>query len=150
MEVLFVGSGPRDYASAIRGKGSFDVVIVDGASNRYLCAKEALRHLNPGGMVILDNSEWYPKSAAMLREAGNLIQADFYGFKATESHTSTTSVFFHREYKNIPRAATQPTLMYGQIKVSTDWDSEPKQPKARPPAKQAQAQAEEPLTLTSG
>merc|ERR1711935_641800 len=104
--------------------GKFDVIIVDGASNRYLCAKEGLSHLQKGGMGILDNSEWYPKTAAMLAASG-LIQVDFYGFKATESHTSTTSIFFHREYINRPVFSRQPSLLPGQIRVSTEWDAEP-------------------------
>ena len=126
VQVLFSGEGPYEYANTVHSDSTnFDVIIVDGASNRYLCAREGLKHLNAGGIMILDNSEWYPHTASMLRISG-LIQVDFYGFKATESHTSTTSIFFHRDYQNSPLHSRQPSLLPGQIRVGTEWDHEPK------------------------
>lgn len=41
IELLYAGE-QYEYASAIRMTGrTFDVVIVDGASNRFLCARQA-------------------------------------------------------------------------------------------------------------
>lgn len=48
-------------------------------------------------MIIPDNSDWHPMSAGLLKKSG-LIQVDFSGFKGTESHTSTTSVFLQRDF----------------------------------------------------
>ena len=36
----------------------FDVIVLDG-KRRYDCAKLSLSKLNKGGMIILDNSDWY-------------------------------------------------------------------------------------------
>ena len=47
------------YADAILdfGPDSFDVVSVDGRA-RVACALNALSRLRPGGLLVLDNSEW--------------------------------------------------------------------------------------------
>ena len=78
IDVIFEGNGHVEYSRAIhKNVGDYDVIIVDGASNRYLCAKEGLKKLKVGGMMILDNAEWYPNTAKMLRGAG-LLQIDFF------------------------------------------------------------------------
>jgi len=122
VEVLY-GTGAREFAALVHSAGvNYDVIIVDGASNRHNCAHEGLKRLRKGGMVILDNAEWYPQTASSLR-AGGLIQVDFFGFKATESHSSATSIFFHPEFQNRPKSSRQPTLRPGNIDVGTEWDT---------------------------
>lgn len=108
--------------------GLFDVIIIDSADYRYDCAMEAIKKLAPGGMIILDNSDWYPKSAAELKKSG-LIQVDFSGFKVTESHTSTTSVFLHREFNFTTLVSSQPAYGLGSKRAISDSD----RPYAKPP-----------------
>ncbi len=78
-----------------------DVIIVDG-SHRFACAEAARQALAPGGMIILDNSDWHPKTAAMLRGSG-LIQVDFTGFNPINYYVTTTSVFLRRDIEIVPR-----------------------------------------------
>ena len=89
----------------------FDVIVVDGAARggtRRKCARVALNCLRPGGMIILDNSDWLPESARILREEGNLIQVDMTGFAPIAGNTQTTSFFLHREFRFAPRGPRQP------------------------------------------
>ncbi len=64
---------------------------MDGAE-RMRSAIRALDHLSENGIIILDNSEWFPNCAALLREKG-FSQIDFCGFAPLNSFTSMTSVF---------------------------------------------------------
>lgn len=80
----------------------FDVVVVDGAE-RYRSARTAIDVVSPGGMIILDNAEWYPHTADMLADAG-LIEVRFSGFSPINAFTSTSSVFLSRDF-SFPRAA---------------------------------------------
>jgi hypothetical protein len=110
--------------------GTFDVIVVDGAGYRYDCAAEAVTRLADGGIVILDNSDWHPNTAALLKGSG-LLQVDMTGFKPCYSHTSTTSIFFDREFDFPTLATRQPAYGFGAKNLqSTEWD----QPVARRPA----------------
>ncbi|MGH8145549.1 MAG: hypothetical protein ACREPY_04375 [Rhodanobacteraceae bacterium] len=99
----------------------FDVIVIDSYGYRYDCAVEALAKLAPGGMVILDNSDWHPMSSGVLKKSG-LIQVDFSGFKVTECHTSTTSVFLHRDFDLPTLEARQPTYCIGAKQIVSGWD----------------------------
>lgn len=101
--------------------GLFDVIVVDGYGYRYDCAIEAIRKLAPGGMIILDNSDWHPMTAGALKKSG-LIQVDFSGFKVTESHASTTSVFLHREFDFPTLDPIQPSYCVGAKRWLSGWD----------------------------
>lgn len=95
---------------------TFDVIIVDGRL-REACAHVALQVLRPGGLIILDNSDWYHSAADVLRSTG-LIQVDFTGFSPLNSFCSTTSFFLHREFR-IPSASTrQPAPGIGSVAIS--------------------------------
>ncbi len=77
--VLNHQSDEISYAQKIiEADGQFDVIVVDGAE-RYRSAEAALEKLIPGGMIILDNAEWYPNTAELLRGAGLLrcVSVDF-------------------------------------------------------------------------
>ena len=101
---------------------SFDVIVVDGAENRYECAVNAVKKLNQGGFVILDNSDWYPNTAQCLRES-NLIQMDLCGFKPTAHHTSVTSLFLHRAFNIPPLGDRQPRCPLGGLRIHSNWDN---------------------------
>jgi hypothetical protein len=88
----------------------FDVIVVDGAARgrtRLKCSHAALESLRPGGLIILDNSDWLPESSRVLRESG-LIQVDMTGFVPINGNTQTTSLFFHREFVTRPKGSRLP------------------------------------------
>eukprot|EP00927_Polykrikos_kofoidii_P044006 TRINITY_DN38103_c0_g1_i1.p1 TRINITY_DN38103_c0_g1~~TRINITY_DN38103_c0_g1_i1.p1 ORF type:complete len:901 (-),score=147.57 TRINITY_DN38103_c0_g1_i1:147-2849(-) len=93
-----------DVASALEGtqwaRQKFDFVVIDAATNRFALSVEAGRRISKKGVVILDNTEWYPRSALLLRASPprgfGLLQVDFFGFKPTECFTAATSLFFTR------------------------------------------------------
>lgn len=95
-------------------KENFDVIVIDGRA-RYDCAVEAIKKLKPGGLIILDNSNWYVRTTQLLREA-NFIQADMAGFVPITWEISVTSFFFHREFNFSPKNANQPKGVIGSIK----------------------------------
>lgn len=93
---------------------NFDVIIVDG-SYRYKCAQVAIKKLNSGGMIILDNSDWWVKTAKLLRDA-DLIQVDMTGFGPINHYTWTTSFFLHRKFNFRPKSVNQPEHGIGSLK----------------------------------
>ncbi|MBY5993069.1 O-methyltransferase [Ferrimonas balearica] len=100
----------------------FDVIVIDGYGYRYDCAELALPYLADGGMIILDNADWHPNTAARLKRAG-LLQVDMTGFKPTESHTSTTSLFLKRDFDFPTLADRQPSVgLGGKDLHSEQWD----------------------------
>jgi hypothetical protein len=81
------------YVGALAGTGaSFDVVVIDGVFREH-CAAVAGGALKPGGMLILDNSDWYHEAASMIRAQG-FHEASFSGFGPVNDYTWSTSVFF--------------------------------------------------------
>jgi len=88
------------YSEVIQGMGKFDVIVIDGAE-RYHSAVMASKNLAPGGMIILDNAEWYPTTAEFLNSLG-LIEVPFSGFSPVNAFTSTSSVFMSRDF-SIPK-----------------------------------------------
>lgn len=81
------------YAKNILTKNiNFDVIVIDGAV-RYPCVEAALKKIESNGIIILDNSEWYPNACRLLREEG-FVQIDFCGFSPINAFTSCTSLFF--------------------------------------------------------
>jgi hypothetical protein len=120
---LILESDLDAYPAVITRSGEqYDVIVVDGAARgktRLRCAEAALGHLRDGGMIILDNSDWLPESARLLREAG-LIQVDMTGFVPINRHTQTTSFFLHRAFAFQPRGPRQP--MPGPGAVEQVWE----------------------------
>lgn len=93
----------------------FDVIVVDGPARggtRLKCCRAAVRALRPGGLIILDNSDWLPQSAKFLREHG-LLEVDMTGFAPICDHVQTTSLFFDRAFDIAPRGDRQPAAGRG-------------------------------------
>lgn len=100
----------------------FDVIVIDGSGYRYDCAEIAITRLARGGLIILDNADWHHHTAALLKRSG-LLQVDMTGFKPTEHHTSTTSLFLHREFDFPTLAPRQPAFGIGAKPAhSSAWD----------------------------
>ena len=110
---------PDAYAEAIdRDDSIYDLIVVD-AVERPRCAAAALKHLAPGGLVILDNADWFPNSAKTLREAG-LLQVDMHGFGPINDYTWTTSFFFSRDCHLEPLGGLQPHPPIGGLGHRSD------------------------------
>lgn len=70
----------------------FDVVVIDGAV-RYPCVQSCLDYLDENGIILLDNTEWYPNIANMLNNLG-FSQVDFVGFGPINAFPSSSTIFF--------------------------------------------------------
>jgi hypothetical protein len=100
----------------------FDLICIDPAENRYACAKAALPKLNRGGIIVLDNAEWYPNTTALLR-SHDLIQVDFYDFRPSHHYRAVTSLFIHREFRPKPSDKQLPQIPIGGRPVDLNgWD----------------------------
>lgn len=107
-KVILASDGPEAYAMKIVEHGKFDIIIIDGTGeSRLLCCKLAPVSLNPGGFIILDNSDLWQESAAVLRSS-NLIQIDFTGPAPLDRDWFTTSLFLSRQYAIRPIGDHQP------------------------------------------
>ena len=97
----------------------YDVIVVDG-KRRAECAANAVKCLNDGGMIILDDSDRintskeYVDAVKNLRDA-NLLQVDFYGFCPMNNYTKATSVFFSRNFNFESLYTGQPINGLGNI-----------------------------------
>jgi hypothetical protein len=91
----------------------FDLIIIDGVFSRYLCAKNVLTKIKGNGIIILDNSDWYPNTANFLKENLGFIQVDFYGFRACKPKTAVTSLFLSRNFDWKCRENRQPNYAIG-------------------------------------
>lgn len=92
-EVLFRPGGDG-YVSAIRGRGPFEVVIVDG-QERVACAHEVTAELADDGVVIWDNADRpdYQMGYDHLTEQG-FRRIDFTGIGPVNGYVWTTAVFY--------------------------------------------------------
>ncbi len=65
----------HQYPAAVNSfaKGSLDLVIVDGV-HRDLCAIAVMPHLKPGGLLVLDNANWFLPSSSVAPGSRTLSQ----------------------------------------------------------------------------
>jgi hypothetical protein len=92
----------RTIAEVGSGEHGWDVIVIDGLVERRTRAKGAvlaLGQLRPGGMVIVDNSDYLPGTCRILREAGGLIQVDLSGLGPCNGYAWTTSVFLTKDFR---------------------------------------------------
>ncbi len=104
--------------SIARHPDKFDLIIVDG-SHRYDCAKAAIRHVKEDGLIILDNSDWFEKTSALLR-ASDFIEVDMAGFGPINGYTWTTSFYFTRNVSLKPAHPRQPMHGVGSLPHSEE------------------------------
>jgi methyltransferase family protein len=105
--------------------GPFDVIVIDGPGRghtRLKCCKAAIERLNEGGVIILDNADWLPESAAFLQRSG-LLRVDMAGFTPINANTSTTSFFFDRHFNFPAKNARRP--QHGVGSLPFDWETLP-------------------------
>jgi hypothetical protein len=90
--ILSLHADKENYVSCItRQEGCFDIIVIDGRW-RMSCVDKSIHHLSSEGIIILDNSDRYPKACSLLRERG-YFQMDFSGFGPLNGYTWTTSIF---------------------------------------------------------
>jgi hypothetical protein len=83
----------ESYANAIREAGTqFNVIVIDGVF-RETCADVCIPYLGEGGILILDNSDWYHETGKKIRQRG-FLEVSFSGFGPVNDYTWTTSLFF--------------------------------------------------------
>jgi hypothetical protein len=96
---VILASGEREFVECIQREDNlFDVIVVDSLKYRYVATLNAVSKLAPGGIVIFDNSDWYPNSCRLLRDAG-FLQIDFHGFGPVNGYAWATSIFFKDSIK---------------------------------------------------
>lgn len=117
-QILLVEDLEQYPTSIDRLERKFDLIIVDGKKRRP-CAEAAIRCLADDGMIILDNSDWYPKTAELLRNAG-LIQIDFSGYGPVNNYTWTTSLFLTRSVQLRPRGQRMPEPAIASLVQTAD------------------------------
>jgi predicted O-methyltransferase YrrM len=118
-------SSPESLMKDIAGLGrQFDAIIIDSAANRLQLSKTAIDLLRPGGFILLDNSDWYPNAAAVLREA-DLIQVDFHDFRPLHHFRCTTSLFLHPSFRPKPKSTRLPLPPIGgkDVAAGNGWDT---------------------------
>lgn len=81
---------PDSYIAAIEPLGSFDVVVVDGR-HRVECCRKAVEHVNPGGLLILDDS-WRDRYQPAVNEI-DWPRQDFEGFQPYVDSLGCTTVW---------------------------------------------------------
>jgi hypothetical protein len=119
VDFIFSSDMPGDFLALGR---KFGLIVVDCRGNRYDCAAAATQRLAAGGMIILDNSEWYPNSARLLRDA-DLIQVDFPGLRPGRFHACATSIFLARDFTAKPAGAQMPLAPAGgKPRPPGKWD----------------------------
>lgn len=115
-QIIELCENEKDYLNAIsKFTGKIDVIIIDGVY-REKCAKLVQDHLLEGGIVILDNADWYKETSRYLREKLDLLEIDFHGFGPINNYTWTTSIFFTRSARFQPVNNLQPQYSVAAIK----------------------------------
>jgi predicted O-methyltransferase YrrM len=111
------------FADTIQSRDErYDVIVVDGPARgrtRLKCSRAAVDRLREGGLVILDNSDWLPESARLLRDS-TLLEVDMTGFAPICGHVQTTSLFFDRRFNVQPLGDRQP--MPGIGSRDANWE----------------------------
>jgi hypothetical protein len=81
------------YSQAIlESDQEYDIIVIDGIF-RNECAESSLKRLSPGGVIILDNADWYTDVSKFLKDKG-FFQVDFNGFGPCNKYCWTTSILF--------------------------------------------------------
>ncbi len=114
-----------DYVRGVLGN-RYDVVLVDGMGSNYTrleCCIHSLASLRPGGIIVMDNSDWLPLSCSYLRNAG-MLQIDFSGFLPGTDGPQRTSVFFAQ-----PSAMQHKPHLPAVAGVVQDWEDPNQDPK---------------------
>lgn len=101
---------------------AYDIVVIDGRY-RFDCAARAVNWVTSDGVVILDNSDWHPHTAAMLSGSG-FLQVDFVGPGPLNAYAWATSFFFRPDcFLNKSRSSLAPVVIGGMKYISDEDQS---------------------------
>lgn len=110
-----------EFSEAISLFGEkFDIIVIDDL-RRYDCCAIASDFLKENGIIILDNSDWFPNACSILREKG-LIQVDMHGFGPIAKFTWTTSFFLTKNFNFPLLTDRQPVYSIGALKQTSQDD----------------------------
>jgi hypothetical protein len=109
---------PERYIHTAARRAPYDIIVIDGRW-RTRCSEVAPKHLKPGGFVILDNSDWFGEASQNLRDA-DLIEVDMAGMGPIADFVSTTSFYFHRDFRGKPKSRRQPMGAIGSVRNPFD------------------------------
>jgi hypothetical protein len=117
---LLMASNANEYAAAItKFECQFDVVVIDGIW-RNECLAACLGKLANGGMIILDNSDWYTDVYSDLLR-NEFIGVDFNGFGPNNNYCWTTSIFFN-SHADLLQAKVFPRPVNGiSVQKGINW-----------------------------
>lgn len=89
-----LNDGGRYSRKIAEYNGKFDIVVVDGR-DRVNCLKNSLRALNPGGVIVLDNSD-RPQYAAGVEwlMANGFRKIEFVGMAPIVHSKNETAIFY--------------------------------------------------------
>lgn len=91
-------------------KKDFDLIIVDGILRKE-CLETAVELVSNNGLIVFDNSDRNPEYCKAMRDK-DFIQVDFHGFGPIVNFTTTTTMFFRREFDFSP-TSIQPVIPFG-------------------------------------
>ncbi len=106
----------QDYLAVLPDGQRYDAIVLDGL-HYHDCAAAARALLEPGGLIVLDNSDFYPATCALLREH-EFLQVDMAGFKPCHVDAQVTSLFFDRAFDIRPRGRQPRPCIGGKEKIS--------------------------------
>lgn len=111
----------EDYTNSIlKHDLNFDVVVIDGIW-RNECALTAIQKLSSGGVIILDNSDWYVDVVEFL-DSQKFVRVDFNGPGPINNYSWTTSFFFRGDCVFSNRlSAPMPIMGIGVTSRPENW-----------------------------
>lgn len=117
---IWLEESREGFVAAINNAGGkFDVIVIDGIFARAACAEVAPDFLAPGGMILLDNSDWFFKAVSNLRKK-DFIQVDFSGFTPINAYVASTSAFLSRSFNFSSLQSSPPSCPVGGVDFRTD------------------------------
>jgi hypothetical protein len=120
---LAADATPESYVQPLVSQArKYDVIFIDGWHRQH-CAKSCHEFLAEDGMIIHDNTDWYPETRAILLSYDDLIPVDFFGFVPGGAHTSITSIYFKRNFSLKP--APMPPWIPGGLKENHEKANAP-------------------------
>jgi hypothetical protein len=111
---------PESYATAaLNERGGFDIVVIDGVY-RFDCAGHAVDLVADDGIIILDNSDWFPATTSFILNKG-FLQIDFMGPGPLNSYAWATSLFVRPKcFLQNARSSPAPRVIGGLLQTADD------------------------------
>jgi hypothetical protein len=108
-------------AGAWRGADA-DFALIDCACNRFAVARQLIAL--PVPVIVLDNADWHPNTARLVRDAG-YFEIPFWGLKNGEDWESCTSLFIRPESAARLRIRRDVRPALARAMIGNPWDLEP-------------------------